>query len=129
MRNWERGTAGNHRAHRPASALQPPEPVAQALADWRTGSGTVPVLDPPIGLADHVRTAETQLKGLATRCVADPDRLLLELDAGHYRGSVAQQIHQATASGANTVPEIYINGGHYRGPILKDDLVRTLRAL
>ena len=55
VRNWERGTEGHHR---PRAAGQLPESVAQALADWRTGQGTAPVLDPPIGTADHIRGPE-----------------------------------------------------------------------
>lgn len=204
LRNWERGTAGHHRP--PSAAHQLPESVAQALADWRTGPSTAPVLDPPIGSADHVRGPEeaptltvyldvssqpcrsayrllsefadaqeirlavrqlpladvhqlslpaaealeaaaaqgkffelldrlassgardeTELLDLATRSVADPDRLELEVRAGRYRASVVEQIHQATASGAHAVPEIYINGTHYCEPIKRDDLDRTLR--
>jgi protein-disulfide isomerase len=203
LRNWERGTAGHHR---PSGAHQLPESVAQALADWRTGPGTAPVLDPPIGSADHVRGPEeaptltvyldvssqpcrsayrllseladaqeirlavrqlpladvhelslaaaealeaaavqgkffelldrlassgardeTELLDLATRSVADPDRLELEVRAGRYRAAVVEQIHQATASGAHAVPEIYINGTHYGEPIKRDDLDRKLR--
>jgi thioredoxin family protein len=207
VRDWERGTEGHHR-HRPAPARQPPDPVAQALAAWRTGSGTAPALDPPIGPGDHVRGPEeaptvaiyldvssepcgsaywllselvearkirltvrqlpladvhqlslpaaealeaaaaqgmffelldqlansglrdeSELLALACRYVPDPDRLQLEVRGGRYRDSVIEQIHQATASGAHAVPEIYINGAHYGGPIKRDDLNRALRRL
>jgi len=208
IRHWERGTEGHHRPRRATAAGQPPEPVAQALSDWRTGSSTAPVLDPPIGSADHVRGPEnaptltvyldvssepcrsayrllsqladaqqirlavrqlpladvhhlslpaaealeaaaaqgkffelldqlatsglrdeTELLNLASRYVPDPDRLELEVHTGRYRASVVEQIRQATASGAHAVPEIYINGRHYDGPIRRDDLDRTLRRL
>jgi protein-disulfide isomerase len=205
VRNWERGTAGHRR---PAGARRAADPVSAALSDWRTGSGTAPVLDPPIGSGDHLRGPEeaptvvvyldvssepsrsayrllaelaeadrirlavrqlpladvhrlslpaaealeaasaqgkffelldrlaysgvrddSELVDLAGRYVADPDRLQLEVRAGRYRTSVVEQIHQATASGAHAVPEIYINGTHYGGPIRRDDLDRTLRGL
>src|SRR5947209_6221760 len=57
MRDWTRGTAGRHRSRQPA-ARQPPQPVAQALAEWRTGSGKPPALNPPIGSADRLRGPE-----------------------------------------------------------------------
>ncbi len=205
VRSWERGTAGHHR---PAAPRQLPVPIAQALADWRAGSGTAPVLDPPIGSADHVRGPEeapalavyldissepcrsaylllsrfadaqqiwlavrqlpladvhplslpaaealeaaaaqgkffellghlansgvrdeTELLEIAAGCVADPDRLRLEVRGGRYRASVVEQIRQATASGTHAVPEIYINGARYGEPIRRDELDRTLRRL
>jgi protein-disulfide isomerase len=58
VRSWERGTAGHYRRERPPDARQATDPVAQALADWRTGSRAVPVLDPPVGSADHARGPE-----------------------------------------------------------------------
>jgi protein-disulfide isomerase len=207
VRDWERGTAGHHR-QRPAAVRQPPDSVAQALAGWRAKSRTAPVLEPPIGSADHVRGPEeaptvavyldvssepcrsayrllsglsdarqirlavrqlpladvhhlslpaaealeaagaqgkffelldrladagvrdeTELLDLATRCVVDPDRLQREVRAGNYRARVVEQIDQATTSGAHAVPEIYINGKRYDGPIRRDDLARTLRRL
>jgi protein-disulfide isomerase len=58
VRNWQRGTEGQHRRHRPTDtdALLDPE-VAEALTEWR-GSDRRPQLDPPIGDADHVRGPE-----------------------------------------------------------------------
>jgi protein-disulfide isomerase len=208
VRGWERGTAGHHRRDQPADARQASDPVVRALADWRTGSSAVPVLDPPVGSADHARGPEqvpsvvvyldvssepcrsayrllsklvdtqqirlvvrqlpladvhrlslpaaevleaaaaqgkffellnhlantgvrdeAELLDVASRHVADPDRLRLEVRAGRYRASVVEQIHQATASGAHAVPEIYINNKHYHGPVTTDDLDRTLRRL
>jgi protein-disulfide isomerase len=72
---------------------------------------------------------ETELLKLASRYVPDPDRLQQDVRAGRYRASVVAQIDQATASGVHAVPEIYINGSHYGGPIVRDELARTLRRL
>jgi Thioredoxin len=58
VRNWERGTAGHHRRHQTATRVPTDPAVAQALADWRAGSGTVPHLDPPIDSADRARGPE-----------------------------------------------------------------------
>jgi protein-disulfide isomerase len=58
VRDWARGTSGHHRRYRSATDRQPPEPVAQALADWRTGSSSAPTLDPTVGAADHVQGPE-----------------------------------------------------------------------
>lgn len=208
VRHWERGTAGHHRRNRPDTAGRPPDPVAQALADWRLASSSAPVLDPPVGRADHVlgsgqspavavyldvtsepcRSAygllaqladqgqirlavrqlpladvhqlsltaaealeaaaaqgkfftvlghlvsawirdETELLEAAARHVADPERLRREVGEGRHRASVVEQIRQATTSGVHAVPEIYIEGGQYGGPIRRDDLDRTLRRL
>lgn len=57
VRDWGRGTADQHRPHRSAAASQPIE-IAQALAEWRAGSGAAPVLEPPIGSTDHVLGSE-----------------------------------------------------------------------
>ena len=207
VHNWERGTEGHHRRHRPAAAHQPLDPnLAQALADWRTRSRTATRLDPPVAPADHVRGPEgaptvalyidvssepcrsayrllcefanaqqirlavrqvpladvhqlslpaaealeaaaaqgkffelldqlaksgvrdeTELLDLAVRCVVDPERLRLDVGARRYRRSVAEQIRQATANGTHTLPDLYINGTHYDGPIRRDDLDRALR--
>jgi Thioredoxin len=55
VRNWERGTGGSHRRHRPPAAREPDEPeVAQALREWRHGTSSVVHLDPPVSAADHV---------------------------------------------------------------------------
>ena len=203
LRRWERGTAGHHRRRRPAPR-QPPEPVAHALAEWRTGSGKPPAFDPPIGsddrlhgpeeaptiavyldvssepsrnayrllseLADarRIRLAvrqlpladvhelslpaaealeaaaaqgkffelldllanspvkdETKLLELANRYRGDSDRP--EAGAERYRASVAKQIEQATASGAHSVPAIFIGDTHYNGPVTRDNLDRALR--
>lgn len=46
LQDWERGTEGHYRSHR-RQAHKPTDPaVAQALAEWRAGSGTDLHLDP-----------------------------------------------------------------------------------
>jgi len=55
VRNWERGTAGSHGRHRPATAREPAEPeVAEALREWREGSTAAPHLEPAVSAADHL---------------------------------------------------------------------------
>jgi hypothetical protein len=206
VRNWTRGTEG-HRRPAPGPARNPGDPaLAQALAEWRAGSGTAATLDPPIGPADHVRgeedarsvavyidvssepsrsayrllcefvdsgrirlavrqlpmadvhpislpaaealeaaaaqgrffevlddlasvgcTDESQVVDAAARHVPDPDRLRHELGDGRHRPSVIEQIRQATASGCHALPEVYIEGERYGGPIVRDDIARALR--
>lgn len=64
----------------------------------------------------------------AGECVADPERLREEVGTGRYRDRVVEQIHQATASGARDVPEIYIEGEHYDGALRVDPLTKALNA-
>jgi Thioredoxin len=207
IRNWERGTAGSHGRHRPATDREPAEPeVAEALREWRHRSSPGPRLDPPVSDADHLyghgpgatlaiyvdlasaecrsawqlfaRVAEQRpmriavrhlpladvhelslpaaealeaagaqgeffalldelvrtglsdkanLLATASRLVADPERLRLEVSDGRYRSTVVEHIHQATASGARSVPAVYINGVRYDGRLDFDDLTRALR--
>ncbi len=70
---------------------------------------------------------ETELLERAARHVADPDRLKQDLEAHRHRESVVEQIREATSSGASRVPELYIEGVNYDGPITRDDLGRALR--
>jgi hypothetical protein len=58
VRNWQRGTEGQHRRYRPTATQTPLDPeVAEALNEWRR-SDRRPRLDPPIGDVDHVRGPE-----------------------------------------------------------------------
>ena len=58
LQNWQRGTEGHHRTHR-RDARTPADPaVAQALSDWRAGSGHARRLDPPINSSDQIRGPE-----------------------------------------------------------------------
>ena len=207
VRNWERGTAGSHGRHRPAADREPVEPeIAEALREWRHGTGVAPHLEPPVGASDHVygdgpgatvavyvdlasapcrsawqllvRLAEQQpmriavrhlpladvhelslpaaealeaagaqgeffalldrlartglsdkanLLATASRMVADPERLRLEVSDGRHREKVAEHIHQATASGAHDIPALYINAAPYDGRLDVDGLTRALR--
>ena len=101
-------------------------PAAEALEAAAAQGKFFELLD---CLASSGASDENELLDLATRSVADPDRLQQELRVGRYRASVVEQIRQATASGAHAVPEIYINGTHYGEPIKRDDLDRALRRL
>lgn len=195
------------RRHQTSGHVRPDPAVAQALADWRAGSGVVPRLDPPIGGADRARGPEEAptvviyidissepcrsayrvlsgfadsrrirpavrqlpladvhvlslpaaealeaaaargrffellddfamsaprdenvLLGRAGDRVPDPGRLREEVRAGRYRAAVVKQICQATASGARAVPDVYIDGTHYAGPITMDEFDRALRS-
>lgn len=69
---------------------------------------------------------EGDLLRIASSCVGDPERLLLDVRDGRYRGLVVEHIHQARSSGAHVVPELYINGTHYGGAVLADELTRAL---
>ena len=64
----------------------------------------------------------------ATGCVADPERLREEVEAGRYRAKIVEQIRQATSSGARVVPEIYIDGERYDGALRVDPLTKALNA-
>jgi Thioredoxin len=55
LRNWSRGTEGQHREHQGADAPLLPDPIAEALAAWRRASGTARTLDPPVGESDRTR--------------------------------------------------------------------------
>ena len=80
VRNWERGTEGHHRRYRPAATHTPLDPaVAEALNEWRR-SDRRPRLDPPIGLADHVRGPEgAQTVTLYVDLAAEPCRSAIGL--------------------------------------------------
>lgn len=74
------------------------------------------------GLSDKAGLLAT-----ASRLVADPERLRLEVNDGRYREKVVEHIHQATASGAHAVPALYINAAPYEGLLDVDGLTRALR--
>ena len=205
-RDWERGTEGHQRRHERRSG-EPTDPaVAEALADWRAGTGTARRLVPPIASAEPVRGPdgapmvviyidvstepcrsayqllsefvdaqrirlavrqlpladvhrlslpaaevleaaaaqgkffellddfassafgnENEMLDRAAGQVEDPDRLRGDVRSGRYRASVVQQIRRATASGAQSVPCVYIDDAQYNGPITRDDIARALR--
>jgi protein-disulfide isomerase len=77
-------------------------------------------------LSDSNLPNEQTLLTAAGECVSDPERLREELDAGRYRSRIADQIRQATSSGARGVPEIYIDGEHFGGGVTVDPLTRAL---
>jgi hypothetical protein len=69
---------------------------------------------------------EAELAEIAGERVPDPSRLRSEVGEGRYRARVVEHIHQATASGAHGVPELYINGVRYDGDLEPDALTRAL---
>lgn len=74
------------------------------------------------GLSDRANLLAT-----ASRLVADPERLRLEVSNGRYRDKVVEHIHQATASGAHAIPALYTNAAFYDGRLDVDGLTRALR--
>ena len=81
-------------------------------------------------LLDHLaRTGlsdEAALLDAATRLVADPERLRLEVRAGRYRAKVVEHILEATASGVHDIPAVYIDADRYDGVLDVDGLTRAL---
>lgn len=71
---------------------------------------------------------EEALLTIAAGCVADPGRLREEVQAGRYRDTIVRQIDEATTSGAHVIPELYIDGEHYRGELKTDALTHALVA-
>jgi hypothetical protein len=67
------------------------------------------------------------LLAAASRLVADPERLRLEVSNGRHREKVVEDIHQATASGAHSIPALYVNAVPYDGLLDVDELTRALR--
>lgn len=76
------------------------------------------------GLSDRANLLAT-----AGGLVADPERLRLEISTGRYREKVVKHIRQATASGAHTIPALYINAAPYDGRLDVDGLTRALRSI
>ncbi len=70
---------------------------------------------------------EAELLERAARHVADPERLKQDVLGNRQRDSIVKQIREATSSGATRVPELYIDGVNYDGPIMRDDINRALR--
>lgn len=74
-------------------------------------------------------TDDAELIELACGAVPEPERLRDEVSSGHHQAAVIRQIRDATSSGVHSVPEIFIGGAHYDGPVWRDELERTLRRL
>jgi protein-disulfide isomerase len=82
-------------------------------------------------LDDYARSApsdEADLLSRADHHVPDAGRLREDVRAGRYRTSVVKQIRQAVASGVPAVPDVYIDGTHYDGPVTTDEFDRALRS-
>jgi protein-disulfide isomerase len=101
-------------------------PAAEALEAAGAQGMFFELLDRLVG-APFGNDEETLLT-IAAGCVADPERLREEVQAGRYRDTIVQQIDEATASGAHVVPELYIDGEHYAGELKTDALTRALVA-
>jgi hypothetical protein len=99
-------------------------PAAESLEAAATQGKFFEVLDHLVasGCSD-----EAQVLDVAAHYVDDPDRLREEVSSGRYRDSVIAQIRQGTSSGAHAVPEVYLDGARYSGPIIRDDVARALR--
>jgi DNA-binding CsgD family transcriptional regulator/DNA-binding Lrp family transcriptional regulator len=98
-------------------------PAAETLEAARAQRRFFELLDQLTLAAFH---DEAELLEIASNYVGDPARLRREVRAGDYRAQVIEHIHQATMSGAHALPEIYINGAHYRDALTADELTRAL---
>ena len=98
-------------------------PAAEALEAAGAQGKFFELLD---RLSDANLPDEEAFLTVASACVADPERLRREVRAGRYRSRIADQIRQATSSGARGVPEIYIDGEHFGGGVTVDPLTRAL---
>jgi hypothetical protein len=74
-------------------------------------------------------TDEAGLLDLASALVPDGDRLRAEVRDGSHRARIAEHIRQAIASGARTIPEVYLDGSHYQGDIRPEYLRRAVAAV
>jgi hypothetical protein len=68
----------------------------------------------------------SELIEIAAGVVGEPERLRSELADGRYRPKIVQHIHQATASRAHAVPELYIDEVRYDGVLARDVLSQSL---
>ena len=131
LRDWERGTEGHHAVHRSAETPEPPDTVAEALAEWRRSRNPA-VLSPAIDSTDHVR-GSTQ--GLATALYLDassePCRAAYQLlsrfaDAQRIRLAVRQlplaDVHPLSLPAAEVLEAAAAQGAFFE---LLDDLAGT----
>jgi hypothetical protein len=100
-------------------------PAAEALEAAAAQGRFFELLD---AYATSASRDEDDLLQRAERHVPDPRRLRDEVHAGRHRASVIEQIRQAMASGVPAVPDVFIDGTHYRGPFTNDDVDRALRS-
>ena len=69
---------------------------------------------------------EAELLDRVARAVPDPERMRNDVKDGRFRSTIVEHIHQATASGARGVPEVFIEGNRYGGTLTRDSLVAAL---
>jgi protein-disulfide isomerase len=99
-------------------------PAAEALEAADAQGRFFVLLD---DLAKAAANSEDEVIERAARLVPDGARLRQELEARSHVDAIVEQIHQATASGAASVPAVYIKGTRYDGTIKRDDVGRALR--
>jgi hypothetical protein len=99
-------------------------PAAEALEAAAAQGRFFELLD---DFATSAPRDEEELVQRAADRVPDPERLRDEISAGVHRPSVVDQIQEATASGVPAVPDVYIDGARYDGPVRRDDLDLALR--
>ena len=68
----------------------------------------------------------SELIEIAAGVVGDPERLRSEVADGRHRPKIIEHIHQATASRAHAIPELYIDADRYDGVLARDVLSRAL---
>ncbi|HZU61910.1 MAG TPA: thioredoxin domain-containing protein [Solirubrobacteraceae bacterium] len=71
-------------------------------------------------------SSEAELLGRTAQAVPDPERLRSDVEGGRFRSRVVEHIRQATASGVHGVPEVFIDGQHYGGALMRDPLGAAL---
>lgn len=102
-------------------------PLALPAAEMLEAAGTqgrfFELLD---RLAGGRLDSASELMDIAAGVVDDPDQLRAEVADGRHRPTVIEHIHQATASRAHAVPELYIDEDRYDGVLARDVLSRAL---
>ena len=131
VRDWVRGTEGHHAVHQSAETPEPPEIVAQALAEWRHSRNPA-VLSPAIDSTDHVRgSAEGHATALYLDASSEPCRAAYQLlsrfaDAQQVRLAVRQlplaDVHPLSLPAAEALEAAAAQGAFFE---LLDDLAST----
>src|SRR6202035_3303064 len=69
---------------------------------------------------------DAELLARIAQSVPDPQRLRSDVKDGRFRFIIVEHIRQATASGVQGVPELFIDGDHYAGALTRDPLGAAL---
>ncbi len=102
-----------------ALALQSAEALEAAAAQGRFFE-TLDVL------AQAGFSNDVELFARIAQWVPDPERLRSDVNDGRFRSIIVEHIRQATASGVQGVPELFIDGKHYAGALTRDPLRAAL---